>query len=227
MNSDNRLRRRGRICLGLVFAVLAVFSATFFKIQIVDGEEYVKAGEQIKVKNVAVEGARGEILDRNGNPLVTNRQGSAIVFDSAFFPSAKEQGERNAIIYSLIMLFEQQGVPWNDDLPLQLSKDGKTVSFLPDRDKDIDFLRTEILNLNPYATAQNCMDALVETYELKPFAPDAARQHRPIPTRRSLGLRPRPRLSVPKPKRRLRTRRSCPHSPHWKRANWASRCRTV
>ena len=176
MNSDNRLRRRGWFCLGLVFAVLAIFSATFFKIQIVDGEEYVKAGEQIKVKTVTVEGARGEILDRNGNPLVTNRQGNAIVFDSAFFPSAKEQGERNAIIYSLISLFEQQGVAWNDELPITLGKDGKTLSFAADREKDIDVLRTEILELNPYATVQNCMDALIENYELERFPPELARK---------------------------------------------------
>ena len=167
MNSDNILRRRGRFCLALVFAVLAIFSATFFKLQVVDGEEYVKAGNQIKVKTVKVEGARGEILDRNGNPLVTNRQGSAIVFDSAFFPSAKEQGERNAIIYSLIMLFENRKVAWNDDLPIKLNKDGKTFSFIADREKDVAALRADILNLNPYATAQNCMDALIELYQLE------------------------------------------------------------
>ncbi len=176
MDGNKTLRRRGRFCLGLIFAVLAVFSATFFKIQIVDGKEYVKAGEQIKVKTVKVEGARGEILDRNGNPLVTNRQGSSIVFDPAFFPSAKEQGERNAVIYSLIMLFENRKVAWNDTLPIRLNKDGKTFSFLADRDKDIDDLRTKILNLNPYATAQNCMDALRELYELERFDLQTARK---------------------------------------------------
>ncbi len=176
MDSKTVLRRRGRVCWGFVFAVLAVFCCTFFKIQIVDGEEYVKAGEQVKVKNVEVEGARGEILDRNGSPLVTNRQGNSIVFDSAFFPAAKEQTERNKIIYSLICLFEQQGIEWNDDLPIVLNKDGTSVSFVQDREKDIAYLRSDILELNSYATAQNCMDALTENYELEKFPLPLARK---------------------------------------------------
>ncbi|HBL41590.1 MAG TPA: hypothetical protein DDY98_08585 [Ruminococcaceae bacterium] len=176
MESKDVFRRRGRVCLGLVFAVLTVFCFTFFKIQVIDGEEYVKAGEQIKVKNVEVEGARGEILDRNGSPLVTNRQGNSIVFDSAFFPSSDEQTERNKIIYSLICLFEQQGVEWNDNLPIVLNKDGTSFSFVADREKDIDYLRTDVLELNGYATAQNCMDAFLENYGLEKFPLAIARK---------------------------------------------------
>ena len=72
---------------------------------------------------------RGELLDRNGNPLVTNRQGNSVVFESANFPVA--DSERNALIYSLIRLFEINGEEWCK-LDIRMNMQGQTgrqISF--------------------------------------------------------------------------------------------------
>ena len=176
MNNKPKFSKRGLAAVVALCLIFGIFSGVLFKIQVIDGKEYAAAGSSIKVKTVKVEGARGEILDRNGNPLGTNRQGNSIIFDYSYFPSAKEQGKRNQIIAALISMFEQKGLPWIDNLPIVMSADGKSVQFAADREKDIDELRTEILDLQNYATAQNCMDALIEKYELQAMPLDQARK---------------------------------------------------
>ncbi len=161
--------------------VIAAFSLFFtilvgvmFKMQVLDSEEYAAAGKSITVKTIKVEGSRGEILDRNGSPLVTNRQGNSIVFDAATFPSTKEQDKRNQIINALVSLFEQHKLKWNDTLPITVNSSG-AVAFKDDRENDINSLR-EYLELNSYATAQNCMDALTERFDLQQYPIASARK---------------------------------------------------
>ena len=175
MNRKKKMSSRGIVAVSAFVLVCAVFLGSLFKIQVIDGEEYAKAGSSISVKTVKVEGARGEILDRNGSALVSNRQGNSIIFDYAYFPSIKENSKRNQIIKALIELFEQQRLEWNDNLPIVIGKDGN-VAFAKDREKDIEELRTDILELNSYATAQNCMDALVEKYKLEQYDTATARK---------------------------------------------------
>lgn len=167
---------RGISTIVVLCLIFGIFSGVLFKIQVIDGEKYAAAGNSIMVKTVSVEGARGEILDRNGNPLVINRQGNSLIFDYSYFPSAKEQSKRNQIINALITMFEQKGLEWIDNLPIVMSADGKSVEFEPDREKDIDELRTDFLELQTYATAQNCMDALIEKYSLQSYPLEQARK---------------------------------------------------
>lgn len=124
----------------------------------------------------AVDAARGEILDRNGAPLVTNRQGNSITFHATSFPT--DQEKRNEIIVSLVQLCEANGVEYIDKLPIKVStKSGKYVY----RDKEenaayIKWLKSkEVLNLNSYATAENCMDALIKMFGLEAYSKEDAR----------------------------------------------------
>lgn len=123
-----------------------------------------------------VDAARGEILDRNGTPLVTNRQGNSITFNATAFP--KDQEKRNEIIVSLVQLCEANGVEYIDKLPIKVSKKSGNYVF---RKKDenaayIKWLRSkEVLNLNSYATAENIMDALIKMYGLEAYSKEDAR----------------------------------------------------
>lgn len=161
------------LVLLFVFPMLA-FSATLVKIQLIDGAVYAAAENSVYSKNVNMKAARGEILDRNGNPLVTNRQGSSIVFESAYFPASNKQEKRNEIILSLIKLFEAANVTWIDNLPVLLDI-GNAPYFAENRKSDITKLKSKnMLNLNDYATAENCLDALIDKYSLQDYSiPDA------------------------------------------------------
>ena len=82
----------------LVIATLLGFGYDLYNIQIKNNEYYVAQSSAVKTYTVSIEAARGEIVDRNGNTLVTNRKGNSIILDAAYFPSAKNNDARNAII---------------------------------------------------------------------------------------------------------------------------------
>ena len=127
-----------------------------------------------KKYNIVVEAARGEILDRNGVTLVSNRPGNSIKFNAAIFPS--RQADRNRIVYSLIELCESKNEEWTDNLPIEYSENG-TLVFSEKRENDIKALKHKnMLNLNSYATAENCLDALIQMYSLEEYDKITARK---------------------------------------------------
>ena len=171
-----KIYKSGRTTMAIVLVVLTVlgFGWQLYDIQIVNHDLYAAQNNTVKTYTVPLPAARGEIVDRNGNPLVTNRQGNSIVLDAAYFPSAEENEERNGIIYALISLFQANGEAYVHNLPLKLNADGSAAFFT---EEDSDTYETDIanmksrdmLNLQAYATAQNCFDAMVEKYGLESY----------------------------------------------------------
>lgn len=88
MSEGNRFR------LSLIgILVVALFSALFVRLwflQVGSGEELATVAETNRTETVQTESPRGRILDRNGTPLVTNREASAIVMDPAISDEDRE-----------------------------------------------------------------------------------------------------------------------------------------
>ena len=80
---------RSTIALVLIIATVFGFAVNLYKIQIRDNEYYTKQNNTVDTYIVPIEAARGEIVDRNGNSLVTNRQGNSIILNAVYFPSAQ------------------------------------------------------------------------------------------------------------------------------------------
>ena len=176
MEKENGRNFRSIVSFVLIIAIFLTFTGVLYYIQILHGDEYKDKGAALYSGDVTVESARGVILDRNGKPLVTNRQGNAIVFRNEYFPSSSNQKDRNEIIHSLIQVFEKNGEEWIDNLPLIVDASGK-IAFAENRESDIKTMKSaDMLNLNDYATAQNCMDALIEKYELEGYSLTDARK---------------------------------------------------
>lgn len=152
----------------VIIAVIVGFAADLYNIQIKNNDYYTAQNNTEETYVVPIEAARGEIVDRNGNSLVTNRQGNSIILDAVYFPSQSDNKKRNEIIYNLIKLFESNGEEYANNLPLKIGKNGK-VSF-DGKDTDIATMKSaDMLNLQPYATAQNCFDAMLEKYEIEGY----------------------------------------------------------
>ena len=167
---SKKLFIRRLVCTGAMLLVIGIFVGALIKIQLVDGEEYASAANTAAQRTVTIKAARGEIVDRNGKPIVVNRQGYSIVFDYSFFPKSSEQAERNKIILSLINLFEKNNVEWTNDLPLVINSSGKVV-YKADSESEIEMMKSkDMLDLNAYATAQNCYDRLVEKFEIQGYS---------------------------------------------------------
>lgn len=170
---------RSIVAVLLVIAVLFGFAYDLYDIQIRNHEYFASQNNTTKTYTVPIEAARGEIVDRNGNPLVTNRQGNSIVLDAAYFPSAENNIDRNRIILDLLKLFKKNKEEYAKNLPLKLDKKGHISFFTKKDDKDfeknIEIMKSaDMFNLQPYATAQNCFDAMVEKYGLESFDKETA-----------------------------------------------------
>lgn len=165
---------RSIIAVILVLATVLGFGYDLYDIQVKNNEYYTAQSSMVKTYTVPLEAARGEIVDRNGNPLVTNRKGNSIVLNAAYFPSAKDNDARNEIILNLLNLFEKNKEEVVQNLPLRLTKSGKPrfVNKKEDEnyERDIKNMKSaDMFNLQDYATAQNCFDAMVEKYGLEKY----------------------------------------------------------
>ena len=163
---------RSYIIVIFTVAVFFLFGLNLFRIQIIDADA---AEKTVSSSSTKVEAARGDMYDRNGKLLVTNKQSNSVIFDYNFFPKQKDAEQRTQIISALISLFEENGEEWIDDIPIKLK--GKKAYFEDDRESDIAYLKSkDFLNLNEYATAENCLDALIERYELDGYSKSQARK---------------------------------------------------
>lgn len=184
-----REEKKGRfIAMIVIFASLvSVFVFTLLKNQVIDGKKDT-ASNTASVESTEVKALRGQILDRNGNVIVGNRQGNDVVFLASDFPEYSKQEERNKIIKSLIDLFEQNKVKWNDDMPIVMDSNGN-YQFAKDRDKDIETMKSrDILRLNKYATADDCMNELIERYKLQGYSKADARKIASVCYQMKIGL---------------------------------------
>ena len=100
---------------GILAALLLVFAGVLYYLQIVRGEDY-RAASTVKIANVeTVEAARGEISDRYGRTLVSNRATYQITLNTSIMG---KEAERNAILMELINICRDNGLTWTDTLPI-------------------------------------------------------------------------------------------------------------
>lgn len=162
--------------LSVILAIvlfISVFCIDLFKIQIVEREKYVSKKFRLSSSNSKITAVRGEILDSSGTPLAYNNSSNTVYFDASYFPKESKKEERNEIVSSLIRLFENEEAEFTSKLPIEFAG-GKFV-FKENSDSDKAFLITkDYLNLNVYATARNCFDALTEYYSLESFSQEEA-----------------------------------------------------
>ncbi|MCD7796340.1 MAG: hypothetical protein LUG95_01580 [Clostridiales bacterium] len=167
---------RSVIAIILVIAIVLAFTLDLYDIQILGNDYYSELNNTQSTYVVPIEAARGKIVDRNGNALMTNRQGNSVILNAVYFPAAdttENNQKRNTIIYNLIQLFESNGEEYVSNLPLKINKKGNVV-FDGD-DDDIETMKSaDMLNLQPYATAQNCFDAMLEKYEIEGYDDETA-----------------------------------------------------
>lgn len=162
-----RLNRRV-LLLTLLFAAATLF---FFGLLGYDMTAATTAGqaEDGRTYSVTVEGTRGDILDANGNYLVYNQPVNVLTFDYLQFPTGQQ--DRNKVILRLIRYLEEQEETWIDYLPIEFDDKG-ALRFKDKKESEIHRLKSaDFLEVNDYATPQNCFDVLAEKYELEEFSP--------------------------------------------------------
>lgn len=166
------LRTGALICSVLV--VFVVYTLELMQMQVgEEGKRYKEMLDAGSTQEQIIEAARGEILDRYGNPLAINTTGYNVVLDRAYLP----REEQNRIILDLTKLLSAEGEEWIDKLPitktqpLQFLQDAPTVE---ESDRvyaaQVERLKRDV-GVAPYTSVDDVMYNLVKRYKLEDFSP--------------------------------------------------------
>ena len=158
------------IVLAVLIPVTTVLiMLTMYVNQIVKAEYYAEKAASGAVYESSIPAARGQILDRNGVVLASNKTVYSLQINKLYVDSDK----LNDTILWAVELLNSAGEAHNDTLPIS----GATqtgYSFLEGYDDEISYLKNTY-KLNVYATADQCMDKLIEEFELEDYTPQQQR----------------------------------------------------
>ena len=108
-----QFHRRGLGMLLLLAVILFGLGSSLYDAQMIHGAEYLARSQNSIAETQTVEAARGDILDRYGRVLVSNR----VTYQVALNTDAMEKN-RNDILLALIRIARDAGVEWEDALPI-------------------------------------------------------------------------------------------------------------
>lgn len=137
---------------------MGLCAVDLMKIQVVDGAEYLEKAKTTRQASQIITSPRGEIVDVNGNEIVSNKTGFNVVIEKAFFPS--DNAEINRVILGIANILKEDGVAWIDTLPITQDQ---PYGYLEARDSDAIKLRKNI-GLQHYATAEDCLIEMYKRY---------------------------------------------------------------
>lgn len=157
------LKKWGRyiVCGALVAVIFLVYIGRLGQWQLLEGETYAEEAV-VSSSFIKLTGARGEILDRNGEVLAGNRP----VYNIVYSRLSEDAQARNETILSVVKLLESVDVAWIDRLPIVIGAGGE-YAFDSARQSEIETMKSaDMLDLPADADAAVCMAALVERYEI-------------------------------------------------------------
>ena len=148
------------IIVGIVVFLSLLSGMRLMEIQVV-GDKDIKTpskyGPNARSYVHQVKATRGAIIDYNGNLIVGNKARCDLVLRKAYFPEDNKEG--NASLLGIYNELKKRGYEIKETIPI--TKDRPYVFTKKNTEKLI-----SDLNLNVYASAENCIDKLISDYEI-------------------------------------------------------------
>lgn len=110
-----QFHRRVWAIVVLLALVLTSLGSTLYDLQINQGDDYYRQSQYKIAETQTVEAARGQILDRNGQVLVSNRVVYQVTLDTSLMG---DTDNRNRILLELVQAARDNDVEWTDTLPI-------------------------------------------------------------------------------------------------------------
>ena len=101
----------------ILLVLLTVYLVFLYKLQIIKGEEYYNRSNEITTTTRTVTAARGNILDRYGRVLVSNKECYNLQIDTDKLFANEDP---NAVILELVKMVQSFGDSYTDDLPISM-----------------------------------------------------------------------------------------------------------
>ena len=102
-----------------------ILVAQLFNLQIVQGSSYRAQSEKRVLRQTTVSAPRGEMLDRHGAILATNRDG----YNVLIYKQSMSTKERNEFILRLAKLLKSKNAVYRDTFPISVLDDELTFEF--------------------------------------------------------------------------------------------------
>ncbi len=112
---SKQFHRRVWVMVLLLALMVTGMGAALYDLQINNGDSYYLATQKKIAETQTVEAARGQILDRNGQVLVSNKVIYEVRLNTKLMGNDQK---RNGILLSLIQAARAEGVTWTDNLPI-------------------------------------------------------------------------------------------------------------
>ena len=151
----------------VVIVISAIFIATLFNLQIVNGENYREQSEKRMLRTKNITAPRGEIYDRNGVILATNK----LSYDVELYKVRVSTKEQNDGILRLVEILNENSdkvystFPVNDDLN----------GFNFENDEEEQKWKKE-MKLDSTLTFDQVIDKYIEKYELQDYSDNRLNQ---------------------------------------------------
>jgi len=135
----DRTISRGRLAfiIFLLIVLLSIYGVSLYRLQIIEGAEYYERSQNSIVTTQTVTAARGNILDRYGRLLVSNRACNNIVLDVNELFYSGEIDDPNALLLQLAEIVHSCGDTHADMLPITSTAPFAYVENMTDLQKSL------------------------------------------------------------------------------------------
>lgn len=155
----------------MVTLIFLLYTVRLADWQLVQGADYARQARDQSTKVMKLEGARGEILDKNMQVLAGNKITYRVIFNAA----TMIEDRRNETIIKILSLLQDRDEEWVDKLPIRVDEAGN-YAFIEEKTSEIAFLKSsDMLNLQEYATAEDCINALIQKFNAQGYSAKVTR----------------------------------------------------
>lgn len=158
-NSDARNSRiKYNVLSMLVYIVGIILLVQLFNLQIIKGQEYREQSNTRLTRESVLKAARGNILDRTGNPIVSTTMG----FRLDLYKTKVDNQTLNDTILKIVNILEKNGDKYCDNLSISVEPFAYKIE---NEDGQKEWKKKNKIDEN--ASAEDCFYALKEKYEIQ------------------------------------------------------------
>lgn len=153
---SNEHKIRYNIISMLVYAIGVILLVQLFNLQIIKGEDYRRESNTRLTRETTLEAARGEIVDRTGNKLVTTEMN----FSLELYKTKIDNETLNNTLLKITNLLEENGDNYIDNFPIQIDP----YKFSIGDSESKSWKKSN--NIDEQYSAEQCFDYFKQKYQI-------------------------------------------------------------
>jgi len=154
---------RVSVLILMLAMILAVYATALYELQIINGDAYYDESLNSVVTTSSVTAARGLILDRYGNVLVSNRTSYNVTVDHTLLTNT---GDPNAVLLRLTEVCKSRGIAYTDTLPISSAAPYSFIENMTETQTYRLEYYIEFFEFDPRPSADELMEFFRDHYDI-------------------------------------------------------------